>query len=346
MTTAVEKTVPPETLWAESATGLGWLDGTGRFVSLNPALEMLLGASSRVAAGESLTRYFPDMTGFERLFSEHVRVELTTRLVPGPGEEKKAWLSLRREETGGYFLEALDVGETIRVEREAAVAEASAAARDLLRNLAHEIKNPLGGIRGAAQLLEGALTNDDDRECAAIIREEADRLQALVDRFLAPYRRPNEKEPCNVSALLEHVRSLIEHEFPSITVVRDYDVSAPDVTGDKGRLTQVFLNIARNAAEAMGNTPEGRLTLRTRIVRDEFVRNRRVRRALAVFIEDTGPGIPETLRERLFYPLVTGRPEGSGLGLSIADAFVREAGGAIDVESEPGRTVFRVLLPF
>lgn len=96
----------------------------------------------------------------------------------------------------------------------------------------------------------------------------------------------------------------------------------------------------------MGNTPEGRLTLRTRIVRDEFVRNRRVRRALAVFIEDTGPGIPETLRERLFYPLVTGRPEGSGLGLSIADAFVREAGGAIDVESEPGRSVFRVLLPF
>ena len=318
--------MPPDALWTESAVGQGLLDDEGRFVTLNPALEMLLGASSRVAAGESLTRYFPDMTGFERLFSDHARVELTTRLVPGPGEEKKAWLSLRREETGGYFLEALDVGETIRVEREAAVTEASAAARDLLRNLAHEIKNPLGGIRGAAQLLEGALTNDDDRECAAIIREEADRLQALVDRFLAPYRRPNEKGPCNVSALLEHV-------------------SAPDVTGDKGRLTQVFLNIARNAAEAMGNDPAGRLTLRTRIVRDEFVRNRRVRKALAVFIEDTGPGIPETLRERLFYPLVTGRPEGSGLGLSIADAFVREAGGAIDVESEPGHTVFRVLLP-
>ena len=97
MTTAVEKTVPPETLWAESATGLGKLDETGRFVSLNPALEMLLGASSRVAAGESLTRYFPDMTGFERPFSEHARVELTTRLGPGPGEEKKAWLSRRRE---------------------------------------------------------------------------------------------------------------------------------------------------------------------------------------------------------------------------------------------------------
>ena len=337
--------MPSDALWTESAVGLGRLDAEGCFVSLNPALEMLLGVSSRVAAGESLTRYFPDMTGFERFFSEHARVELTTRLVPGPGEEKKAWLSLRREETGGYFLEALDVGETIRVEREAAVAEASAAARDLLRNLAHEIKNPLGGIRGAAQLLEGALTNEDDSECAAIIREEADRLQALVDRFLAPYRRPNEKGPCNVSALLEHVRSLIEHEFPAITVVRDYDVSAPDVTGDKGRLTQVFLNIARNAAEAMGNDPAGRLTLRTRIVRDEFVRNRRVRRALAVFIEDTGPGIPEALRERLFYPLVTGRPEGSGLGLSIADAFVREAGGAIDVESEPGHTVFRVLLP-
>lgn len=325
--------------------GLGVLDDEGRFTALNPALEMLLGASSRVAAGAPFTRYFPDLTGFERLFSEHTRAELTTRLVPGPGIERKVWLSLRREDAGGYFLEALDVGETIRIEREAAVTEASAAARDLLRNLAHEIKNPLGGIRGAAQLLEGALTNDDDRECAAIIREEADRLQALVDRFLAPYRRPNEKAPCNVSALLEHVRGLLEHEFPELTVVRDYDVSAPDVTGDKGRLTQVFLNIARNAAEAMAGDTSGRLTFRTRIVRDELVRNRRVRRALAVFIEDTGPGIPEALRERLFYPLVTGRPEGSGLGLSIADAFVREAGGAIDVESEPGRTVFRVLLP-
>ena len=122
----------PDALWTESAVGQGLLDDEGRFVTLNPALEMLLGASSRVAAGESLTRYFPDMTGFERFFSEHARVELTTRLVPGPGEEKKAWLSLRREETGGYFLEALDVGETIRVEREAAVTEASAAATDAI----------------------------------------------------------------------------------------------------------------------------------------------------------------------------------------------------------------------
>lgn len=123
-------------------------------------------------------------------------------------------------------------------------------------------------------------------------------------------------------------------------MVRDYDVSAPDVTGDKGRLTQVFLNIARNAAEAMGNTPEGRLTLRTRIVRDEFVRNRRVRRALAVFIEDTGPGIPETLRERLFYPLVTGRPEGSGWGSALPTPSSGRRAAPLMWKANPGARSF------
>lgn len=352
--TTVKRTVEPapdgRTLWRSLSIGVAFLTPDGRFRLVNASLEVLLGASNRMLAGQPFSRYFPEIGAPERLLVGHQSAALTTQLVAGPGVSRKVWLTLRHEEEvdpeAGMLLEVVDAEEAIRSEREAAVSEASAAARELLRNLAHEIKNPLGGIRGAAQLLETSLTNEDDKECASIIREEADRLQTLVDRFLEPYRRPREEAYFNVSAALEHVRGLLQHEFPQLSVVRDYDVSAPDLFGDKGRLTQVFLNIARNAAEVMATTPNGRITLRTRIVRDAFLRHRRVKTALCVFIEDTGPGIPEALRERLFYPLVTGRPEGSGLGLSIADTFVREAGGAIEVESEPGRTVFRVLLPY
>lgn len=224
------------------------------------------------------------------------------------------------------------------------------ANRQLLRNLAHEIKNPLGGIRGAAQLLESDLVREEDRECTSVIIGEADRLQALVDRFLAPYRQKAQCEEVNVHEVLEHVRSLVAMEFPDgLSFVRDYDISAPNVRGDRARLTQVFLNIVRNAAEVMdGERAEGRaaIVLRTRIVRDVMAGTERVRMALAVDIIDNGPGVPVDMQEKIFYPLVTGRAEGSGLGLSLAQTFVRQAGGTITLESVPGRTVFRVLLPF
>ena len=167
----------------------------------------------------------------------------------------------------------------------------------------------------------------------------------MVDRFLAPYRQKAQCEVVNVHEVLEHVRSLVAMEFPDgLSFVRDYDISAPNVRGDRARLTQVFLNIVRMD----GERAEGRaaIVLRTRIVRDVMAGTERVRMALAVDIIDNGPGVPVDMQEKIFYPLVTGRAEGSGLGLSLAQTFVRQAGGTITLESVPGRTVFRVLLPF
>ena len=219
-----------------------------------------------------------------------------------------------------------------------------------MRNLGHEIKNPLGGIRGAAQLLEAELENDEDREATSLILEEADRLQHLVDRLLLPYRVPKSMAPVNIHEVLEHVASLLKLEFPSgLNFSRDYDISAPPVWGDRERLTQIFLNIARNAAEAMEKERaigQAVIAFKTRIARDVLTGGERVRAVLCVDIVDNGPGIPESIRDKIFYPLVTGRADGTGLGLSIVKSFVEEAHGRVSVESEPGRTDFTVLLPF
>ena len=207
----------------------------------------------------------------------------------------------------------------------------------------------MGGIRGAAQLLESELVRDEDRECTNVILEEAARLQELVDRLLMPYRTPAAAGPVNIHEVLEHVRSLIGLEFAQgLTIERDYDISAPAVFGDRGRFTQVFLNLARNAAEAM---TEGRahgtavIIFKTRIARDVMLAGTRTRTALRIDVVDNGPGVPEHLKERIFFPLVTGRAEGSGLGLALVKTFVEEAGGSITLESRPGRTDFTVLLP-
>lgn len=247
-----------------------------------------------------------------------------------------------------FLVETIDLTDVLRDERRRLEAEVARANRELLRNLAHEVKNPLGGIRGAAQLLESDLTREEDRECTGVILDEADRLTRLVERLLEPYRSAERTGPVELHELLEHVKSLIAHEFPEVAFVRDYDVSIPPVLADEGRLTQVFLNLVRNAAEALrgGAVPEPRIELRTRFVRDAFVGDVRRKRALALEVLDNGPGIPEAIRDRIFFPLVTGRAEGSGLGLSLVKSYVEEAGGSVLVESRPGRTVFRVLLPF
>ena len=249
-----------------------------------------------------------------------------------------------------YLLEAISLDDALREERDAVEENIRAANAELLRNLGHEIKNPLGGIRGAAQLLDADLEREEDREATNIILEEADRLQHLVDRLLLPYRAPKRIESVNVHEVLERVADLLLLEFPvGLTFLRDYDISAPPVRGDRERLTQVFLNIARNAAEATaGLRQEGRavITFKTRIARDVLTGGERVRTVLQVDIVDNGPGIPEEIREKIFYPLVTGRAEGTGLGLSIVKNFVEESNGRVSVESEPGCTDFTVVLPF
>lgn len=219
------------------------------------------------------------------------------------------------------------------------------ANRELIRNLAHEIKNPLGGIRGAAQLLEHELDDRPElREYTEVIKEEALRLQSLVDRMLAPHRRHVVSE-VNIHEVLERVRSIALAEYPQgLTILRDYDVSLPALHADKEQLIQVVLNLVKNAIQAMKGM--GAITLRTRVAAQVTLARKRHALALKLQIIDNGPGIPDDIREHLFYPLVTGRAEGTGLGLTLAQAFVHQHGGSIEFDSRPGLTCFTVMLPF
>ena len=229
-----------------------------------------------------------------------------------------------------------------RIAREAKIFEQQQANRELIRNLAHEIKNPLGGIRGAAQLLERELSDAELREFTQVIVKETDRLQSLMNRLLTPSRLP-QVGPMNIHEVVERVRTLIEAEFPNLAVRRDYDASLPELEGDREQLIQAILNVARNAAQAVGG--EGQIRFTTRIARQVTVVRCRYRHAIAVSIEDNGPGVPEALAERIFYPLVSGREGGTGLGLSLAQSFVSQHEGAIEFESRPGETRFTILLP-
>jgi two-component system nitrogen regulation sensor histidine kinase GlnL len=213
----------------------------------------------------------------------------------------------------------------------------------LLRNLAHEIRNPLGGLRGAAQLLEHELPQVNLREYTQVIIKEADRLQSLMDRLLVPHRVPK-YEPTNVHEVLERVRSLLLAESPKgVMVRRDYDTSLPELIGDREKLIQAVLNIARNAVQAMQG--QGQITLRTRAERQVTLAKKRYRVAIKIQIIDNGPGIPTDIRDRIFYPLVSGREGGSGLGLTLAQTFITQHHGMIECDSQPGHTCFTIMLP-
>jgi len=238
--------------------------------------------------------------------------------------------------------------EQLRHLREERLIEEQQANRDLLRNLAHEVKNPLGGLRGSAQLLERELERPELREYTQVIIKEADRLQALVDRLLTPNRAP-QIALLNFHEVLERVRSLVLAEFPTAVQIRcDYDPSMPDIAGDKELLIQAVLNIVRNAAQALtmpGRPVGGTITIRTRVARQVTLMRQRWKLALELQVVDDGPGVPEEIRDRIFSPLVSGRPGGSGLGLSLAQTYVTWHQGVVECESKPGRTVFRIMLP-
>ena len=217
--------------------------------------------------------------------------------------------------------------------------------RSLVRGLAHEIKNPLGGLRGAAQLLERQLPSEELKEFTQVIIGEADRLQNLLDRMLGPNTPPNMRM-INIHSVLERVRTLVEAEnasLPGIELERDYDPSIPDVYGDAEQLIQVVLNLVRNAIQALGQ--EGRIVLRTRTQRQVTLGQKVHRLVLRVDIVDNGPGIPEPLQNDIFYPMVTGRADGTGLGLPIAQSVINHHGGLIECASRPGETVFTIYLP-
>jgi len=240
------------------------------------------------------------------------------------------------------LLEFRHIDQQLKTAREERLAEQQQANRELIRNLAHEIKNPLGGIRGSAQLLERELANPQLHEYTQVIIKEADRLQELMNRLLSSHRLM-QPQLVNIHELLERVRSLILAEFPDVDVKRDYDTSLPDVTGDREQLIQAILNIVRNAAQALEG--RGEIVLRTRALRQVTLAKRRYRLALELQVIDNGPGIPDAIREQMFFPLVSGRAGGSGLGLTLAQNFIQQHHGTIDVDSRPGRTCFTVMLP-
>ena len=247
-------------------------------------------------------------------------------------------------ELGALLLEFREIDQRIRMDREARMLESVKVNRELVRNLAHEIKNPLGGIRGAAQLLETEVSGSSLREYTQVIIKEADRLQTLVDRLLAPHRHPRLVGDVNIHEVLERVRSVVGAEYPQgLNIVRDYDASLPDFRGDKEQLIQAMLNLVRNAAQALRG--QGQITISTRIARQVTIDKLRYRLALDLHVVDDGPGVPEDIRDRIFLPLVSGREGGSGLGLTLAQTFVQQHGGLIECESTVGHTDFRILLP-
>lgn len=323
-----------------------------RLASANPAAEMLFEISAKKIVGQSLADLLPHSPRLVRSLRRTLqnRQSFTARSVAlrlpwrQPITVDCTVTSLPASEAGAALLVELNqVDRLLRLAREESRLGRQAANRAVMRGLAHEIKNPLGGLRGAAQLLERELPSKELREYTRIIIHEADRLRNLVDRMTGPAQPPR-KAPVNIHAVLEHVRSLILAENPvGLGLARNYDPSLPDIDADAEQLIQAVLNIVRNAVQAVDG--RGTIQLRTRIERNFTIGQRRHRLALRVDVEDNGSGIPEALQEQIFYPMVTGRAEGTGLGLAIAQDIIQRHGGLIEFTSRPGKTVFSLFLP-
>jgi two-component system nitrogen regulation sensor histidine kinase GlnL len=326
-------------------------DADLRLTSINPAGEMLFEISAKKILGHPLADLLPHSPRLVRSLKQAVasRHPFTVRGVVLRTPWGKAVTvdctvtPLPEGNVEGVLLVELNqVDRLLRLAREESRLDRQAANRAVMRGLAHEIKNPLGGLRGAAQLLERELSSEALREYTRIIIHEADRLRNLVDRMIGP-AQPLRKQPLNIHDVLEHVRRLIEAEYPGLAVTRRYDPSLPEVLADREQLIQAVLNIARNAAQALDGG--GVIELRTCIERGFSLGGMRHRLALRVDNVDNGPGIPPELQEHIFYPMVTGRPEGTGLGLAIAQDILQRHGGLIEFTSRPGETVFTLYLP-
>ncbi len=326
------------------------LDQDFRVRYANPAAENLFEFSSKTVLGTPVNQIFLETGGLiaatEAAFvsgTSYTEHELTLSTAANTYQVS---LTVSRVFDNGphLLLEFHQIDKHLKIAREERMQIQQQYNRELLRNLAHEIKNPLGGIRGAAQLLEHELPKPGLREYTQVIIKEADRLQSLMDRLLAP-SRATKLTPVNMHEVLERVRSLILAEHPEgLSLRRDYDTSLPELMADHEQLIQIVLNIVRNAVQAMQG--RGNVIFRTRIARHVTLAKKSHRMALELKIIDNGPGIPDALREQIFYPLVTSKEDGTGLGLTIAQTYVAHHGGSIDCESQPGHTCFTVLLPY
>jgi two-component system nitrogen regulation sensor histidine kinase GlnL len=325
------------------------LDGRQLVRHLNPAAENLLAVSQRSVLGKPLSQLLGASKALTAALDSALRNnwsytghDIVVPRVEGGALHLDCTVTPIEAAGASLLLEFRPIDQQLKAAREEREAVQQQANRELIRNLAHEIKNPLGGIRGSAQLLERELDSPMLQEYTQVIIKEADRLQDLMQRLLSSHRA---MQPALVSMheILERVRRLIHAEYAGVRVRRDYDTSLPDLTGDKEQLIQAILNIARNAAQAMNG--EGEIIFRTRALRQVTLAKKRYRLALELQVTDNGPGIPEAIREKIFYPLVSGREGGSGLGLTLAQSFIQQHQGSIDVESRPGRTCFIVRLP-
>ncbi len=344
----------PAGLFDSLATGIIVLDAQLCAIYANVAAQDLLAFSLNQVRG----RPFPDLLhegGALRTLLCRARDsgegiadhELSVRSAVTPREPRVLDVTVTPVEgqiTGDHLLlELADATQRQRITRENDLIARLDGSRLMIRQLAHEIKNPLGGLRGAAQLLERELPGTELREYTRVIIGEADRLAALVDSIAGPARAPD-KASLNVHEICEHVFRLLRAEAPAdVRVERDYDPSLPAAMLDRNQMIQALLNVGRNALQALSG--HGRIVLRTRACSNVSIGPRRHRLAASIQVQDDGPGVPPALRTSLFYPLVTGRSDGTGLGLAVAQELVSRNGGLIEFDSEPGRTVFTVLLP-
>ncbi len=336
------------------STAVLLLDRNGCIDFANSAAEELFCASRRALIGQDVAGLLSDddtlqarlheaLSGKFGVLRQPLSVKRGDTVVP----VNVAVVPLQAEPWAA-LIEVRVVEQHMLLERHQQLGKELAAQRETLRNLAHEVKNPLGGIRGAAQLLDAELAERELREYTGVIIAEADRLAHLVDRLIAPQGASLRKEWLNIHEICERVRTLVGAEFTTVSITRDYDASLPEFKGDFSRLLQALLNIARNAAQALTEQPRAQqpnLIMRTRVARQVLLAEHQAALAVVVSLIDNGPGVPSDLSDKIFHPLVTGRAHGSGLGLSLSQEFVQQHGGILECNSRPGYTEFRMTLP-
>jgi two-component system nitrogen regulation sensor histidine kinase GlnL len=346
--------IPAPALLEHLSVAVLWLDEHLQLAYLNPAAEALLGTSLHQAHGEPVH----SLLAGEPMLPEQMQHSLdsghpcTLREISLHAAGRDVVIDcaispLHDPELGSCLLvEMMDIDRHLRIAREEHLLAQQQATRSLLRGLAHEIKNPLGGLRGAAQLLDSELNNPEQREYTEVILREADRLRSLVDRMIGSPVRPK-MGMVNIHESLEHVRRLValDAKGSKLRLTTHYDPSIPELYAAPDLLIQALLNIVRNAVQVMEEQEDAQIILRTRVMRQFTIGNVRHRLVARIDIEDNGPGIPPALQDTLFLPMVSGRKGGIGLGLSISQSLIAQHNGLIEFVSQPGKTVFTVLLP-
>ena len=325
---------------------------------LNPAAEMLLAVSRRRVYGQSIENvFFEDENSIAALHNAaetgypFTKREAKLEMPNG----KKLFLDYTvtpvmgtLNSTESLLIELYPRDRMKRISQEDELLVTHQTSKELIRGLAHEIKNPLGGIRGAAQLISRSFKDEALKDYTQVIIEESDRLRDLVDRLLGPRQLPK-KESLNVHKVIERVNQLVTVEAnEQVRFIRDYDPSIPDILGDSSQLIQALLNVVRNAMQALlqDNTQANKeVRIMTRALRQFTIGSKRHKLVCKISVIDNGPGIPAPILKTLFYPMVSGRPDGTGLGLSIAQSIINQHNGLIECKSEPHQTLFNILLP-